>query len=185
MDRSRCTSDRAASDVVPPRASRGCVPTPHSREASGRLTRSLHIDTIRTYLIRTYTPPAFLRSEHTMTTPPSTADTHLPLKPVVFHILLGLAEGSSHGYGVIQAVREHSEGRIHLETGPFYRHLKRLLEDGLVQDSQARPDNVDPRRGRYYELTGLGEAVVKAEQARLGRLLALSRELTVQLEGGT
>lgn len=111
-------------------------------------------------------------------------EVHLPLKPVVFHILLALAEGALHGYGVIQAVRDHSEGRIHLETGPFYRHLKRLLEDELVQDSDARPADDDPRRGRYYALTPLGRRVLAAEQSRLARLLALSRELMVGMGGG-
>ena len=104
-------------------------------------------------------------------------ERQLPLKPVVFHVLLALGEGELHGYGVIQAVRERSEGRIHLQTGPFYRHLRRLMDDGLVVEAKSRPDNDDPRRGAYYELTDLGRAVVAAETSRLAALVSVSRSL--------
>ncbi len=110
---------------------------------------------------------------------PSTPDDFLPLKPVVVHILLALAAGDSHGYGVIQSVRTDSEGRIHLETGPFYRHLKRLLDDGLVEESKVRPEEVDARRGAYYGLTTLGRRVLAAEQERLTKLVSLGRALAV------
>ena len=55
-----------------------------------------------------------------------------PLKPAVFYILLALAEQESHGYAVMQAVRERSAGQVPLRTGSFYRHLAQLIEDGLV-----------------------------------------------------
>jgi DNA-binding PadR family transcriptional regulator len=106
------------------------------------------------------------------------ADDFLPLKPVVVHILLALSAGDSHGYGVIQAVRAHSDGRIQLETGPFYRHLNRLLDDGLVEDSGTRPVDVDTRRGAYYRLTPLGGLVLSAEEERLAKLLSLTRSLS-------
>lgn len=96
---------------------------------------------------------------------------YLPLKPVVFHILLALADGDAHGYGVIQAVRERSEGRVYLKTGPFYRHLGKLLDGRLVEESPDRPDDDDPRRGAYYRLTPLGRQVLSAEVARLADLV--------------
>ena len=105
------------------------------------------------------------------------AEAWLPLKPVVFHILLALAEGDSHGYGVIRSVREGSEGRIHLETGPFYRHLRKLMDDGLVGESHSRPAGDDPRRGAYYRLTAAGRAVLAAESRRLAGLVATTRTL--------
>jgi DNA-binding PadR family transcriptional regulator len=105
------------------------------------------------------------------------AEAWLPLKPVVFHVLLALAEGDSHGYGVIRAVREASEGRIHLETGPFYRHLRKLLDEGLVEETEARPEDDDPRRGAYYRLTASGRAVLSAESRRLAGLVATTRTL--------
>jgi DNA-binding PadR family transcriptional regulator len=105
------------------------------------------------------------------------AEAWLPLKPVVFHILLALAEGDSHGYGVIRSVRERSEGRIHLETGPFYRHLRKLLDDGLVAETDARPEDDDPRRGAYYGLTAAGRSVLAAESTRLAGLVTATRRL--------
>lgn len=111
----------------------------------------------------------------TSTTP--AAERHLPLKPVVFHILLALAEQDLHGYGVIQAVRQRSEGRIALQTGPFYRHLKKLIDAGLVCESSDRPEDDDPRRGAYYRLTSFGEEVVRAEAARLATLVTATEAL--------
>ncbi len=101
----------------------------------------------------------------------------LPLTPVVFHILLALAERESHGYGVIQLVRERSQGRIRLETGPFYRHLRKLLDGRLVEESDQRPAEDDSRRGVYYRLTKFGREVVAAESRRLAQVVSLSNEL--------
>ena len=108
---------------------------------------------------------------------PADVDRHLPLKPVVFHILLALAEHDLHGYGVIQAVRERSEGRIQLQTGPFYRHLKKLMDADMVRESSERPAQDDPRRGAYYELAPLGREVVAAEANRLAVLVSASAAL--------
>ncbi|HZD05574.1 MAG TPA: helix-turn-helix transcriptional regulator [Longimicrobiales bacterium] len=113
------------------------------------------------------------------------ARAHLPVKPVVFHILLALAPNPSHGYGVIQAVRERSEGRVRLETGPFYRHLRKLLDGGLVEETDERPENDDPRRGAYYRLTALGREVVGAEGRRLAGLVSATAELGLLADEGT
>lgn len=104
-------------------------------------------------------------------------ERQLPLKPVVFHILLALASADAHGYGVIQAVREASAGRIPLETGAFYRHLRKLLDDGLVEETPERPADDDPRRGAYYRLTSLGTQVLAAEGRRLADLVAATEAL--------
>lgn len=109
--------------------------------------------------------------------PSPAAERQLPLKPVVFHILLALAENDLHGYGVIQAVRERSEGRIDLQTGPFYRHLGKLMDAGLVEESDFRPADDDPRRGAYYRLTSLGREVLAAEARRLGALVSATEAL--------
>jgi len=115
--------------------------------------------------------------------PHTAVDRHLPLKPVVFHVLLALVEGDLHGYGVIRAVRERSEGRIQLQTGPFYRHLKKLMDAGLVEESSARPEQVDPRRGSHYRLSPLGRQVVAAEANRLAVLVSVSQSLGL-MDGG-
>jgi DNA-binding PadR family transcriptional regulator len=95
-----------------------------------------------------------------------------PLKPAMFHILLALAERESHGYAIMQAVREQSGGHVPLRTGSFYRHLSALIRDGLVVESPDRPRNDDRRRGAYYRLTARGHEALAAERARLSRLVA-------------
>jgi DNA-binding PadR family transcriptional regulator len=95
-----------------------------------------------------------------------------PLKPAVFHILLALAERESHGYAIMQAVREQSGGHVPLRTGSFYRHLSGLIRDRLVVESPDRPRNDNPRRGAYYRLTARGHEALAAERARLSRLVA-------------
>jgi DNA-binding PadR family transcriptional regulator len=110
-------------------------------------------------------------------------EDHLPLKPVVFHILLALAEGDAHGYGVIRSVRSRSGGRIPLTTGAFYRHLAKLLDARLVEESAHRPEDDDPRRGAYYAITTLGREVVAADGKRLQELIAATARLGL-LDGG-
>ncbi len=116
----------------------------------------------------------------------SNTDTEawLPLKPVWLHILLALAEQEYHAYGVIQSVRERSSDRIRLETGPLYRHLKKLMDGGLIEESANPPKNDDPRRGVYYALTRLGREVVLAESRRLERLVSFTKELGLTSRGG-
>lgn len=105
-------------------------------------------------------------------------DAFLPLKPAMFHILLALSEGELHGYGIMKAVEERTEGRIRIDPSPLYRRLKRLLEQGIVKEADRRrdSDSHDERR-RYYGLTELGRRVVAAEAARV---VELSRSRTVQ-----
>jgi DNA-binding PadR family transcriptional regulator len=99
---------------------------------------------------------------------------HLPLKPVDLEILLALAEADQHGYGLVQAVAEHTNQLIVLDPGNLYRVIKRLLEAGLVAESGHRAaDDVGERR-RYYALTDLGGRVLAAELDRLRRLVNAS-----------
>jgi DNA-binding PadR family transcriptional regulator len=111
------------------------------------------------------------------------AESWLPLKPVLLHILLALAEQECHAYGIIQTVRDRSAGRVRLETGPLYRHLRKLLDGGLIAESGNRPRDDDPRRGAYYALTALGREVVAAESLRLERLVSLTKELGLMSRG--
>ena len=115
----------------------------------------------------------------------STPEFNLPLKPVVFHILLALVESEAHGYGVIQAVRSQTSGHIHLETGPFYRHLRKLLDEGWVEESESRPSRDDPRRGAYYRLTPLGKEVLTAESLRMAEVVSLTSEMGLVPGGGS
>lgn len=96
----------------------------------------------------------------------------LPLKPVVYLLLLALSRGERHGYLLNQEVTELSEGTVSLDPGTLYRWLGRLLDDGWV-DRAPPPDGSpeDPRR-RYYRLSPLGERLLELESARLRRLMA-------------
>jgi DNA-binding PadR family transcriptional regulator len=104
-------------------------------------------------------------------------ETHLPLRPVEFEILLTLAEGERHGYAIIQETEARSDGAIRLETGTLYRALRRLGSIGLVKPTSRRAvaNDADEERRRYYAITGLGRAVAAAEAARLLRLVTAAR----------
>ena len=100
----------------------------------------------------------------------------LPLTPAVFHVLLALAGGDRHGYGIILDVAEATGGEVTLRTGTLYTILKRLLDERLIVESDRRPVSADDdERRRYYGLTGLGRDVVRAEAARLEQMVALAR----------
>jgi DNA-binding PadR family transcriptional regulator len=104
---------------------------------------------------------------------------HIPLQPRDYLILLTLARGERHGYGMIQLVEERTSGAVRLDPANLYRALKRLIKQGLVQDAGRRsaPDARDERR-RYYAITNLGRRVVAAEASRQAELLELARGLT-------
>jgi DNA-binding PadR family transcriptional regulator len=110
----------------------------------------------------------------------SRIEPFIPLKPVVFEIVVSIAEEARHGYAILQDVRARSGGRVNLETGPLYRHLKRLLDDGLVEETQGSEEgeNSDKRR-RYYGLTELGRAVLAAEGRRLAATVKYAQALGV------
>jgi DNA-binding PadR family transcriptional regulator len=100
----------------------------------------------------------------------------LPLTPAVFHILLALTEGERHGYAIMQEVAESTNRQINMGPGTLYGTIKRLLEAGLIEESDRRPDaEEDDERRRYYCLTGLGQRVVEAEASRYNELAKLVR----------
>lgn len=103
----------------------------------------------------------------------------IPLRPPVLEILLALGEGPRHGYAILQALRDPDGPDLSIETGPLYRHLKRLLDEGLVEQSDEPPPGTpdDERRTAYYALTSLGRAAVRAEAARLDSLVRETRRL--------
>lgn len=98
---------------------------------------------------------------------PAPAPEHfLPLSPQQFHILLALVDRERHGYGIILDVAERTQGALRLGTGTLYTAIGRLDAQGLVADS-GREDE----RRRYYRITPLGRAVLRAETARLEALV--------------
>ena len=100
----------------------------------------------------------------------------LPLLPATFHILVALADEDRHGYAIIQDVAARTGGSIRLSPGTLYRSIQRMLEDGLIVETDERPSpEDDDERRRYYRLTTLGAAVAKAEAARLMDLVRMAR----------
>jgi DNA-binding PadR family transcriptional regulator len=95
------------------------------------------------------------------------ADTHLPLKPLVFQVLLALAEGERHGWSLVREVQQRGGfGRI--MPGNFYRTLRTMLADGFIEEAPGRPRAAnDDERRRYFRLTTLGGNVAAAEARRL------------------
>ena len=99
-------------------------------------------------------------------------DDFLPLKPHWFHVLLSLAAEEQHGYGIMQEVLERTDGKVRLSPSGLYGAIKRLLEDGLIEELTERPDpDHDDERRRYYRLTRRGRQVAVAEGRRLESLL--------------
>ena len=100
----------------------------------------------------------------------------LPLTPAMFHILLALVDRERHGYHIMQEVDESTEGSVRLGPGTLYGSIKRMLSDGLVEESGERPDpEMDDERRRYYRLTDFGYRVATAEAERLARLVKSAR----------
>lgn len=105
------------------------------------------------------------------------AHGHLPLTHVVYHVLLSLAGMSRHGYGIIKDVEDRTGGQLVLEAGTLYAAIKRLRDDGLLEE-RPTPVGADARR-RYYGLSPLGTAVLEAESLRLQELVDFARDARV------
>jgi DNA-binding PadR family transcriptional regulator len=104
------------------------------------------------------------------------AREHVPLSPLVFHVLLALADGEKHGYAIIKEVRRRTDGEVELGASSLYAVLRRLLSDGLVVESDERPDPaLDDERRRYYRLSKFGRDVAAAELRRLESVIRQAR----------
>jgi DNA-binding PadR family transcriptional regulator len=100
------------------------------------------------------------------------AQTFLPLKTQWFHIMLSLAGGEQHGYGIMQEVLQRTTGKVRLWPATLYGSIKRLIEAELIEESDERPaPELDDARRRYYRLTALGHQVLDAECERLQELV--------------
>jgi DNA-binding PadR family transcriptional regulator len=97
----------------------------------------------------------------------------LPLTPAMFHVLVALADGETHGYQILKDVEQLTDGSVRLSTGTLYGIIKRLLGDGLIRESGS--SSKEDERRRSYELTSFGREVARAEAARLESTLAIAR----------
>jgi len=100
-----------------------------------------------------------------------------PLTPAVFHILLALSSGERHGYGIMKQVEADSQGKVTMGPGTLYGSLKRMLDAGLVKESDKRVDpEMDDERRIYYQITGIGAEALTAELERYKRIVTLAQE---------
>ena len=99
----------------------------------------------------------------------------LPLPQAVFQILVALADQDRHGYAIMQDVAVRTDGSLKLSPGTLYGSIKRMLEDGLIVEVDARPGQDDDERRRYYRITQFGRDIAKAEADRLTVLLRQAR----------
>ncbi len=108
----------------------------------------------------------------------------MPLTPVTLNILLALADEERHGYGIGLEVRERTGGKMRLGPGTLYGTLKRMVDGGLVAESESLPEEelddgtrpYDAQRRRYYRLTGFGERALAAELSRLEGVVRTAQE---------
>lgn len=99
-------------------------------------------------------------------------DEMLPLSASQLHILLALADGEKHGYAVMREVESMTDGEVTMGPGTLYGAVKKMVNAGLIEETDERPDpELDDERRRYYRTTGLGARVLEAETARLERLV--------------
>ena len=97
---------------------------------------------------------------------------HLPLAPAALHIVLSLNRGERHGYAIMGDVEQLSDGVIKMGPGTLYGTIKKLVTQGLIEQTDTRLDPaLDDQRRKYYRLTALGEAVCAAEIQRLANLV--------------
>ena len=100
----------------------------------------------------------------------------LPLTPAVFNILLALADGEKHGYGIMQEVETNTKGQVIMGPGTLYGSIKRMLKADLIEESDERADpEMDDQRRKYYKLTNLGRRVLSMEAERLASQVMIAR----------
>jgi len=113
----------------------------------------------------------------------SNVQRFIPLKTQWFHIMLSLAGGEQHGYGIMQEVLDRTAGKVRLWPATLYGSIKRLIEAELIEESDERPaPELDDARRRYYRLTPLGKSVLDAECDRLHDLVRVIREKQALLQ---
>jgi DNA-binding PadR family transcriptional regulator len=105
----------------------------------------------------------------------SDANDYAPIPPVIFHILLSLGEGERHGYALKREMSRRTNGRVNPGPGVLYGAINKMLEMGLIEESDTRPDpHLDDERRRYYRITLHGRKAAQAEAARMRELALLA-----------
>jgi DNA-binding PadR family transcriptional regulator len=100
-----------------------------------------------------------------------------PLTPAVLHILLALSTQERHGYGIMKEVESDSQGKVKMGPGTLYGSIGRMIEAGLIRESDKRVDpEMDDERRVYYKITGPGREALAAELERYRELVAVAKK---------
>lgn len=106
----------------------------------------------------------------------SDSKSYTPLTPAVLYILMALSESDKHGYGIMKQVEADSEGKVSMGPGTLYGSIKRMIDSGLVDESDKKIDpNMDDQRRIYYKITGLGKKTLEAELERYEQVVSLTK----------
>ena len=101
-----------------------------------------------------------------------------PLPVPVFHILVAVADRERHGYAIMQDIQARTNGKLRLGPGTLYGTIKRMLDEGMIEELDERPDaGADDVRRRYYRITAAGRKAAREESARLTMLLRQARAM--------
>ncbi len=107
----------------------------------------------------------------------ATKKANTPLTPAVLHILLALSTNERHGYGIMKQVEADSQGKVNMGPGTLYGSLGRMLEAGLIRESDKKIDpEMDDERRVYYEIAGLGQKALAAELQRYREVVAVAKQ---------
>lgn len=101
----------------------------------------------------------------------------LPLRPRTFAILLALADGPRHGYGLMRELQDDPDEGVLLGPATLYRTLKQMQDDGMITSAEGPDEESDGPPRRYYALSGFGRRVAEAETARMRGLVARAERL--------
>src|SRR6188474_3117920 len=105
--------------------------------------------------------------------------SHTPLTPAVLHILLALSTEARHGYGIMKQVESDSQGKVKMGPGTLYGSLGRMIEAGLIRESDKKVDpKMDDERRVYYKITALGQKALAAELQRYREVVAVAKRLS-------
>ena len=107
----------------------------------------------------------------------ATNKTNAPLTPAVLHILLALSAKERHGYGIMKQVESDSQGKVKMGPGTLYGSIGRMIEAGLIRESDKKIDpEMDDERRVYYKITGLGQEALAAELQRYREVVAVAKQ---------
>src|SRR3954463_6372404 len=109
--------------------------------------------------------------------PVSKTRINTPLTPAVLHILLALANEERHGYGIMKQVESDSQGKVRMGPGTLYGSIGRMLEAGLIRETDKKIDpDLDDERRIYYQTTALGKKTLSAELDRYREVVAIAKK---------